>query len=160
MPEIFYKYTSHINVDNILDMAVRLSPPSILNDPFEIRLNSNVIKSLIKHDKLNFIFESDSELFKAVESVIGKEESAQNYLNATLNMVGVVSLSKSPTNLLMWSHYANEHKGVCIGFKPNFIGSVMSNAHGIIDTRPIRVKYRKNAPTPPPSQIKKTQQGA
>lgn len=27
-----------------------------------------------------------------------------------------MSLSQDPTNILMWSHYANFHKGMCLGF--------------------------------------------
>lgn len=29
---------------------------------------------------------------------------------------GIYSLSKKANSVLMWSHYANNHKGICIGF--------------------------------------------
>jgi hypothetical protein len=29
--------------------------------------------------------------------------------------IGVISLSQAPDNLLMWSHYAHGHNGVCVG---------------------------------------------
>ena len=39
----------------------------------------------------------------------------KNLQNEMNNRFGVLSLTRNPTNLLMWSHYANEHKGVVIG---------------------------------------------
>lgn len=33
------------------------------------------------------------------------------------NPVAICSFSKTPIETLMWSHYANHHKGVCLGFK-------------------------------------------
>jgi len=32
--------------------------------------------------------------------------------------VGVFSLTEHEDDILMWSHYADEHKGICIGFRP------------------------------------------
>lgn len=31
------------------------------------------------------------------------------------NFFGFLSLSRSPTDVLMWTHYADEHKGICVG---------------------------------------------
>lgn len=33
---------------------------------------------------------------------------------------GIVSLSETQRNLLMWAHYGAQHKGICIGYKENF----------------------------------------
>lgn len=38
-------------------------------------------------------------------------------IDAQLLGVGIFSLSINPNNQLMWSHYADEHKGICLGFK-------------------------------------------
>ncbi len=32
---------------------------------------------------------------------------------------GIVSLSETQRNLLMWAHYGAQHKGICIGYKEN-----------------------------------------
>lgn len=40
----------------------------------------------------------------------------QSYLNA-LKPFGCCSFSTNPKNLLMWSHYADEHKGLCIEYR-------------------------------------------
>ncbi|MDR3611882.1 MAG: DUF2971 domain-containing protein [Ignavibacteriaceae bacterium] len=42
----------------------------------------------------------------------GHAKSLQNQMSE----VGVFSLSEDPTNMLMWSHYSDNHKGLAIGF--------------------------------------------
>lgn len=39
-------------------------------------------------------------------------------LDDQLNKVGIFSLSSSCSVQLLWAHYAEEHKGICIGFAP------------------------------------------
>jgi hypothetical protein len=34
-------------------------------------------------------------------------------------LIGVLSLTEKPDNLLMWSHYSESHRGYCIGFDSN-----------------------------------------
>jgi hypothetical protein len=41
---------------------------------------------------------------------------ARQLLEQTLNTVGVVSLSARRDSLLMWAHYADSHRGYCLGF--------------------------------------------
>ena len=40
----------------------------------------------------------------------------QEYL---INNIGIFSLSKVPDNILMWSHYADSHKGIVLEFDSN-----------------------------------------
>ena len=37
-------------------------------------------------------------------------------LKSGLEKLGILSLASSNKNLLMWSHYASEHKGMCLEF--------------------------------------------
>ena len=41
---------------------------------------------------------------------------ARAWLNAIDNAIGILSLSEVPDNLLMWSHYADQHNGIVIEF--------------------------------------------
>lgn len=43
--------------------------------------------------------------------------TAMRILQARLSSIGVLSLSAAPTNMLMWSHYASQHSGFCLGFE-------------------------------------------
>lgn len=55
------------------------------------------------------------------------EKHKDSFLSATLKNVGVLCLSKDSKNILMWSHYAQNHTGFVIEFKINLIPSVNLN---------------------------------
>jgi hypothetical protein len=65
-------------------------------------------------------------------------ESVFNLLNATLARVGVLSLSGTPSQMLMWAHYASQHSGFCIGFERSE-GSLLKNN---TNTKPINYSDR------------------
>jgi hypothetical protein len=87
-----YKYmtleSSHKFLQNC---SMRLTPRSCLNDPFEILAPRNI--------KNKYKKEIDTNRF-------------QEYLDFS----GVISLTETKDNLLMWSHYAKEHSGVVFEF--------------------------------------------
>lgn len=39
---------------------------------------------------------------------------------AMLDDVGILCLAEQWDNMLLWSHYANQHAGICVGFRANF----------------------------------------
>lgn len=41
---------------------------------------------------------------------------AQDEIAAELDRIGILSLTERWDNMLMWSHYGAQHKGICIGF--------------------------------------------
>lgn len=40
---------------------------------------------------------------------------------------GVLSLSRNPTDALLWSHYADGHRGFCIGFDASYFAGLIDN---------------------------------
>lgn len=52
--------------------------------------------------------------------------------------LGIVCLSKVKDDILMWSHYGNDHKGFCLRFNADMLGEISSC---------YPVKYRKRYPT-------------
>lgn len=90
-----YKYVSSPN--QFLDgFYIRATQISALNDPFEAAFSQSGVKQI---HSLYDIRLYDKFIF---------DENKYKY--------GVVCLSESRDNLLMWSHYANEHKGCVLGF--------------------------------------------
>lgn len=70
------------------------------------------------------------------------EEAGLSYhtyspLRAANDDARILSFSESERNALMWSHYADQHRGICIGFK-------RSALEGIADLR--QVRYRSRVP--------------
>lgn len=70
----------------LLNGSLRLTPRNCLNDPF------NSCTQNIK-DKYKKIIDT-------------------NKFQEYLDFIGVISLTETKDNLLMWSHYAKEHSGV------------------------------------------------
>lgn len=81
---------------------IRLSQSSCLNDPFEMALTDST------NSKLSYQFEGGDGKEYTTSRAVGAE--------SVMKFMGVVSLSETKDNLLMWSHYADSHRGVVIEF--------------------------------------------
>lgn len=85
-----YKYMNLELGEKFVQVPIlRLSGHGCLNDPFEFRLTAN------SRSKIEEIF------------------NKKDWLNKFWSH-GIISLTETYDNLLMWSHYSDEHKGVVI----------------------------------------------
>ncbi len=111
---ILYKYYKSLPEDYFDDPTLKLAQPKYLNDPFESNIQRKIIEenSIIRRQlkKYEYFNESDNLERTIIRSIYD-----------ALNMNGVISLSETQRNLLMWAHYANEHKGLCIGYERDVI---------------------------------------
>ncbi len=107
-----YKYTSYRPefFDNFL---LKISRFGEFNDPFEMVMG-NYLSSLSK--------EEADEIMSLSYSL----SDAASYYNYYYDVragarasIGVICFSSNYDNILMWSHYANNHKGICIEFDLN-----------------------------------------
>ncbi|MCZ7024199.1 DUF2971 domain-containing protein, partial [Salmonella enterica] len=51
----------------------------------------------------------------------GKEIGLNGALQWYISILGIYSLSKTPTDALLWSHYGGSHKGIAIEFDTDLI---------------------------------------
>lgn len=115
-PKILYKYLSANGFQRFWDSEkVRFTQLNQLNDPYENRvLDPNADYNF---ENLAEITNQDIELSKTylqndIQTIYQAFMDVQNQIDTEF---GILSLSRNPLNLLMWSHYAEEHKGVVIG---------------------------------------------
>lgn len=98
MNEIYYKYRTTKNFKNFVDIILnnRLYAAKYvdLNDPME-----------------GLYYYPNGRLNNKIRNKIKGEKQQLN----------ICSLTKDPNNLLMWSHYADGHRGLVIGVKINDI---------------------------------------
>lgn len=142
-PKKLYKYRPfHVNtLRAITEAEVFFAPPSTFNDPLDCDPTLDVDISRVYLERLAyrmFLRRMDKE--KAAQEInrmryysteIGDYKSdleAESYLNAMLAREikneldselgdeGVLSLSATWASGLMWSHYADEHRGICIEY--------------------------------------------
>lgn len=127
---LLFKYVS--NLDYILnDGYIRATQLSALNDPFEANYDKDGLNKLLKELDYDSSFTID-------------------YIEKEKHKIGVICFSESKDNLLMWSHYANEHKGGLIAFyfhENSLIEDMflLENSWGksVFDGKCKAVKYRK-----------------
>ncbi|WP_448246813.1 DUF2971 domain-containing protein [Thalassotalea agariperforans] len=82
------------------NFCLRASQRGVLNDPFELSPAQEFIDKVIKEGLSDDFF----------------EKAEQYSLNGNFNEIGVISFTENYNNLLMWSHYASEHKGIVVEF--------------------------------------------
>ncbi|MCG9626181.1 DUF2971 domain-containing protein [Vibrio mediterranei] len=95
------------------------SKPAGFNDPFDTRFS-------VKGEKFAYAQETDSQKLQHFfdedmsSAIVKKKVSLDGHLDEFrkgVEELGILSLADSNENLLMWSHYAADHKGMCLGFQ-------------------------------------------
>jgi len=142
-PEFLYKYCPPERVDILENLKVRFSQPAVFNDIFEClpgtenqtdfnrarrHLISTMVATLIENPhwdrKARRAFERDElkkfEKWEKKESEKGWHQRLCEEVQIRISgMTGVLCLSAKWDNILMWSHYASEHRGFVIEFRGN-----------------------------------------
>ncbi|OLQ94528.1 hypothetical protein BIY21_08570 [Vibrio ponticus] len=128
LSQLVYKYRDYDlrALEIIISKQLWLAEPSTLNDPFDCQVEySQAFEAAISHLQLS-------------------AEAIKSFSRASTDVVKnlrVLSLSKTAENPLLWAHYANSHKGVCLGFNPQYL----SGWHNP-QLRPQDVKYSNESP--------------
>jgi hypothetical protein len=105
-------FSSRTNFNDLFDSKIELIKPT----PLQLK---EAMKLAEKADKL-FI---KKFLNKGKFSTEGVEfiEKLEKSFNDLIDSYAFLSVSSKATSNLMWSHYANSHKGFCIEFKSEFM---------------------------------------
>lgn len=78
------------------------------NDPFELSAKVDISKSPL----LKTLTRREAEYVKRVFRLSSPEAVSEEWKEK----LGILCLSENPFHILMWSHYASDHSGICIGF--------------------------------------------
>lgn len=138
-PEAYYKYMNQSTLMLLLrKKTIKFTDPAKFNDPMdstvpELELNTKLLKdtmiSVVARDFPEFIeYQSDLKNYLSADEKNWKKEIkviSNELLNSWSDIIShfrILSLTTKPDNLLMWSHYADEHRGVVVKFKkkPSF----------------------------------------
>ena len=161
-PEIthLYKYYpfNEYSLSVLSNKEVWFSKPARLNDHFDIDIDFTYLKSpsdfryMIKVLKSqNGISKEKLEELKELEKEI-PDQNALNEMSRAMNKRfrddrknwGVFCMCESPKNILMWSHYADCHRGFCI----QFVRNSENDLGNIEKTRPVSYSYEYPSPDP------------
>ncbi len=117
-----FKYVETDTAEKILSNGNLLYQiPNNFNDPFDLHMG--LMEFIPDYDDVFFneILENvpnrdRSQLRKRLTKKIILD-SAYEKFEADKQALGILCLSRTNVSTLMWSHYSNKHKGVCLGFK-------------------------------------------
>ncbi len=111
--------------------ALKFTSPSDFNDPYDCCPT-----------QLNEIPDG------AIPNAVG------NHMNKLLQRVhaeiyGIVCLTPFPDRMLMWSHYGDQHRGVCVGFDGDLLSSMVpiNDKQNPLHMRPKKVIYTSTRPS-------------
>jgi len=137
-PNSLYKYRSvnKFTLANLINQTIWFSGPMHLNDPFDCQLrisNTTLTKKSfdqsISREKKHLEKETGKRLVSIAPDGLFSGGDITNNFKAELNRfkkhlennlsdTGVFSLSETYESTTMWGHYADSHKGICIGYDP------------------------------------------
>jgi hypothetical protein len=93
---LYHFSTSKFTLDDLRNRRLKIAQLDDLNDPFELK-------------SVNLCNPEHALAFDGREGIGGyKAAVAQRY--------GVLCFSEAKNDLLQWAHYADRHKGMCLGF--------------------------------------------
>ena len=138
-PRTFYKYLSPKRTDVLQNLRIRFTPVSALNDPFESlpgimigdrewyvelfrkrverEIIERAIRSPVKRKQYRRVRKKEFENFyNCYTDVSWLTKLSEDVRQMSDSVQGCLSLSATATNVLMWSHYAQNHEGYVIGF--------------------------------------------
>lgn len=166
-----YKYMP-LRLDFFNEPMLRATPVHLLNDPFEADAQHHQLMNILTHkfdegelstfdyqwgDDLHIGYEEREQLFHRKHSELATSELER--ITSELKQYGIVCFTEDYSNLLMWSHYADEHKGMVVELSsevswlkhkksenPAFCRCFEDNLFSYLREMPERVIYRSNRP--------------
>lgn len=124
----YFRYNDHLK-SMLLDKYLWFSGASELNDPFEFKVKFTSDKNSIKYSADSFVkiiskltpYKNSYEAIEGCRMMLNDypelmELFHRHHFERESNNLGIYCFSEVPNDILMWSHYADSHKGVLIEF--------------------------------------------
>jgi len=154
LPPIIYKYSrlDEYFFQHLIKNELWFSKPPEFNDPYDCNIcfalkpleNQRQFKQKyydyrsLRNKNIEGLSEKEIlKLMKPEIELINENKLIKDAKNQ-VNETGICCFSATNNNLLMWSHYSDAHKGVCVGYSVDRLKEVFSNIY--------RVKYGKKFP--------------
>lgn len=115
LPRALFKYRSLSSINTykiFVNKKLYFSTPKDFNDPFDCKIDALIsntdvfVQSLAKYG-------SNEGVMPAIEN----GHNINNTIGKVVNRKGICCFSKEKDNILMWSHYADSHRGICLEFE-------------------------------------------
>jgi hypothetical protein len=125
--QYLYRYFATKWAESLLAQGKMYFPsPADFNDPFDCKARVTYgsrrqrrlhAQDLIRERLRNLPKPERQRLLKRGAKIEAYQKSYEGFLKRLHEQVGVLSFSEKGDNVLMWSHYAAKHTGLCVEFK-------------------------------------------
>ncbi|WP_323901861.1 DUF2971 domain-containing protein [Aeromonas hydrophila] len=129
--DIFYRYKylpfgqDKLSLNVINEGTIKFTCPLDFNDPFDCQPIAYIDKKVTKRDSFKLAESSFQHLSPAkryqernkMYARLKNSVKSGRLYDSVLRSIGVLSLSRVCNDILMWSHYAENHKGFVVGFE-------------------------------------------
>ncbi len=127
MKYIYKFYNINENtLDSLKNSYLYFAKPSQLNDPFDCKIRYYIKgtdeekRDYIRSTKLKPTNNKYYEYIKYLNNPkLLDDKFNKNNIEKANDTISVLSLTENPHNTLMWSHYAENHSGICIKIELN-----------------------------------------
>lgn len=122
-------------IESLVNPSLYFPKPDLLNDPFDCQLD-------LRKSFCRAIDKSEGIRKTELQSVLDSNNFIENF-NQQIKSIGVCSFSllqESFDEPLLWSHYADDHKGVCLLYR--FTENFLNNPKEIVGVD--KVQYEDN----------------
>jgi hypothetical protein len=131
-PEFLFKYRPHdcYSESWILNEELFLASPASFNDPFDSKVMYTMEGTIEQKKKyLSEIIQAEKpqikkrEKWKIITNALQNQLLEKDYdghvkrIQARIDEYGIVSFSRKPDDLLMFSYYAKDHTGYCLKYR-------------------------------------------
>jgi hypothetical protein len=119
---IVYKYLPPSRIDVLEHSRIRFTQPAALNDPFDtfpcfLEFGPWLFNEMRDRETKEFGVQASQESLRKLDIMVAKK--LLEFPNILSQHFVVLSLSRIRDNAIMWSHYAESHRGLVIGFDAN-----------------------------------------
>lgn len=133
---MLYKFHRiNANFDTLIkNNSFWFSKPSEYNDPFDMQFSGNLKSTLEEYELMEKGIKQNiqselrvirdeylSELVSQTLALLDVDKTINELLALTLQRFGICCFTESVDNLLMWAHYTDSHKGVCLEFDEDIL---------------------------------------
>jgi Protein of unknown function (DUF2971) len=134
-------------VETLTKCNIFFPSPADFNDPFDCKFRPTVTASRLKRERFTRELVQErkpgmpkhliKKFAKRASSRASFEEGERRLMVRISGSVGMLCVTERNDSVLMWSHYANKHQGVCLQFRG------LEN----LSRPPLRVSYSDDYPT-------------
>lgn len=123
--QLVYKYRAldRNSISILVDRQLHFSSPENLNDPHDchVEISAALLASLCSIDISTVPPDRVRGLLTAKAELERDENAIRRKLLRDKARRGICSMSFAPDSPLMWAHYADDHRGFCLGFRPYLV---------------------------------------